>query len=884
MCLDLWDHFKECVKDFTSQYCKEKAQTRRQVIRTLEREYHKLQFFEKSNPGQYIDRIRAIKDKIKEIETDNYKGAKIRSKADNLNSDENLSNFFFRKETKRARQKLITKIRTESSELGTTGEILGAFRDFYQNLYTSEEIDDDLVDFFLSDVPTLDDEDRELCEGQITKEEVWNALKAMENNKSPGCDGLTKEFYYTFFDIIGERLVEVANMVFETGSLSETQKLGYITLLLKDKSHSDNVKYYRPISLLNVDYKIISKVITNRVGLVMDKLVHKDQTCAVRGRSIFDNLHMLRDIQNYCEQKDSPVAFICLDQEKAFDRVNYSFMFRTLSAFNFGPSLIKWVNILYHDIKSSVIVNSTISEPFRLTRGVRQGCSLSPLLYVLLLEPFAKKVREDSDIVGVKLPGSPESVKLSMYADDSTGICSTEKSIEKLLFWSNHYGKASGSKLALFKTKGLWLGKWKTRSDHPFGISWVDSTKILGIPFGAKLTLDDIWQPVLQKFQKTLNLWQQRRLSLKEKSLVVNSLACSKIWYTGTLVQLPDYYVKQFERAIFHFVWQSKSEPLRRTVAYRSFLSGGLNLIHVKTKVQALHIKHLLTFVLNPQHTDKQHFTFVNYWLGLSLRHLAPQLQDNSIPHSDTNPAFYSTCLRELRRFLDFDPLVSTNMQDFNVKTIYTFLISHYVTEPNIFTAFPSIEFDSVFKLLNAKTIEKFSFDTSFRLIHEILPVNYRMYRFNIYSSNICTFCKADVETITHLFAECPCIKSLLSILQSWLNVMSEGNFSHVSIDNLRLFDLPSIPSADTRRTILYLITQYIHTVWSYRCTVKFNKKTFSSRTLMYKYISQVRLRIQADHYRYPFSKFEQSWIFSTNNIFVTDDTDEQTLHLNLPL
>ncbi|KAK3084519.1 hypothetical protein FSP39_014674 [Pinctada imbricata] len=281
MCLEIWDNFKECIREYTSRYCKDKARTRRQTIRQLEKEYYDLKYHEKLNPGQFIDRLKAVRDKIKEIESENYQGAKIRSKADNLDFDENLSNYFFRKETKRARQKMITRIKTESSELTTTGSILDAFRGFYSDLYTSEKIDNDLVDFFLSDVPKLDKEDSDSCEGLITREEVWKALKAMENGKSPGCDGLTKEFYCTFFNIIGDQLVKVANLVFEAGSLSESQKLGYITLLLKDKNNSDSMKYYRPISLLNVDYKIISKVITNRVGMVMEKLVHPNQTCAV---------------------------------------------------------------------------------------------------------------------------------------------------------------------------------------------------------------------------------------------------------------------------------------------------------------------------------------------------------------------------------------------------------------------------------------------------------------------------------------------------------------------------------------------------------------------------------------------------------------------------
>lgn len=162
------------------------------------------------------------------------------------------------------------------------------------------------------------------------------------------------------------------NLAFKEGHLSDTQKMGYITLLCKDSDNSTDVKNYRPISLLNCDYKLISKTITNRVKKVLEYIINPDQTCAVPGRTIFNNLHLMRNIIDYCEQKQLLLAFISLDQEKAFDRANYDFLFQTLSAFNFGPSLIHWIKTLYTEVRSSIIVNNHISDSFLLHRGVRQ--------------------------------------------------------------------------------------------------------------------------------------------------------------------------------------------------------------------------------------------------------------------------------------------------------------------------------------------------------------------------------------------------------------------------------------------------------------------------------------------------------------------------------
>jgi hypothetical protein len=123
----------------------------------------------------------------------------------------------------------------------------------------------------------------------------------------------------------------------------------------------------------------------------------------------------MRNIINYCEQKQAPVAFISLGQEKAFDRVNYKFLFQTLSAYNFGLSLIRWIKTLYNDVRSSVIVNNHILDPIILERRVRQDCSLSPLLYNLVIEPFTIKIGEDGQISGVKFPDTSKSSRISLF-------------------------------------------------------------------------------------------------------------------------------------------------------------------------------------------------------------------------------------------------------------------------------------------------------------------------------------------------------------------------------------------------------------------------------------------------------------------------------------
>ena len=126
---------------------------------------------------------------------------------------------------------------------------------------------------------------------------------------------------------------------------------------------------------------------------------------------------------DYAEQKDIPIAIINLDQAKAFDRVSHNFLFDCTKAYGFGPSFLKWVKLLYTDIFSSVLVNGHISKPFSVSRSVRQGCSLSPFLYVLSIEPFTLKIKSHSCIIGLSLLGTEEKLEMSQFADNNSLLC-----------------------------------------------------------------------------------------------------------------------------------------------------------------------------------------------------------------------------------------------------------------------------------------------------------------------------------------------------------------------------------------------------------------------------------------------------------------------------
>ena len=341
-------------------------------------------------------------------------------------------------------------------------------------------------------------------ENPFTENEIATAIKNLNKNKSPGPDGLTNKFYKTFQGQLVPILKKVADQAVERGRLPKEMKLYNITLLPKDSNNRTEVSNYRPVSLLNADYKIISKILTGRLQPVMHKLVHEDQQCAVKGRKIQNHLHNIREIITYCNVKGIPARILSLDQEKAFDRVSHSFLHKVLETSNLSKYVRDWIRTLYDKPCSQVIVNQEISEEFTLTRPVRQGCSLSPLLSAIILEPLIESIRQDREIKGIKIPGGGEQNDKA-FADDTMMLTSKDSSIIRIIQKFEDSGEASGNKINIAKTSIMNIGPDNNRQTPPLNLKVVKEMKIYGLHFTN------------QKEQTTIKSWDDLLVKCENK-------------------------------------------------------------------------------------------------------------------------------------------------------------------------------------------------------------------------------------------------------------------------------------------------------------------------------------------------------------------------------
>jgi len=350
----------------------------------------------------------------------------------------------------------------------------------------------------------------------------------------------------------------------------------------------------------------------------MPKLVNTNQTC-LPNRNIEDNIHTIQNLIDHINNTDGELAIIFLDQEKAFDRMSHTFLLKTLEKFDFGENFVNWVKILMKNTKSFVKVNGFETFEFDIERGVRQGCPLSGLLYVLAAEVLAENIRKNAQIKGIKYGMKnlqPLEHKISQYADDTSVSVTSVNSIDALFKTLKEYEMATNAKINKDKTEGLWVGRWKNRLDKPHNLIWKNSNvKFLGIYVGNKVgangtkALSDLnFAEQLEKVKNKMNYWRGKGVSLIGRVKVVNIFILSRFWHRTKIISINSELLKTYEKLIRDFIWQNKQGGrVRQDVLQLSFENGGLQLTDIKIKIQTQRIQRIL-YLLQQESSSFERF------------------------------------------------------------------------------------------------------------------------------------------------------------------------------------------------------------------------------------------------------------------------------------
>ena len=629
-----YETLKNEIKTLSIKYGKQNRRNthrnKKNLIKQINHERRKLQKYNDYDIGRLV----RLEGELNELTLYELRGAALRSKVEWFEEGEKYTKFFLGLEKSRQNKKVIRKlVNDEGVILNDQSDILREQVKFYKNLYQDQPTDLESQEHIINNVTrTLSPDESDSCERNISASELKSALFSMKSNKSPGQDGLTTEFYkYFWFDFI-DIFDKLTKEIFNHNELCGSMKIGTITLIPK-KGDLTRLINWRPISLLNIDYKIISKVLANRLSNVIPILISDDQTCCIPGRDISENVLVMENTIDYVNENNLNGLVLKIDQYKAFDRVNHNYLFKVIEKMGFGPNFQRWIQILYYNIEACIKHNGFISELFSISRGVRQGCPISALLYVLSVEPFHETICKSPYISGIQI--NDIEVRMFQHADDTTFFVSSLTSIFSILKIINMYEHASGSKCNIDKTELLTIGRSQIDpSNFEFPIR-NDFIVILGVAMGNTKNAIEIenWENKVNNCISVLRRWKFRKLSFKGKALVINSLVVSKLVYLITLLHVPSWVINAIRDAVAEFIWCGK----KALISYKSLIlpinKGGLNLCDIETKRDTIRIKYIgKLFNINANMKLKTLMLyFLNHYesmkLGLNVFNIDPRCQ-----------------------------------------------------------------------------------------------------------------------------------------------------------------------------------------------------------------------------------------------------------------
>ena len=609
-----WDIGKVQIKVFCQQYTARNTSSLKSRVDFLEQEILK------SSRGTVGDGAAEDLERnqllLRNLMEERGRGALVRARYVQLNDMDAPTAFFFGLEKQSRERKALNCLKLLDGRVTSDEqEIRSSALSFYEKLYGAELCDQAAADSFLTGLPQLPERHKGDLEQRLSFAELTESVQAQSEGRSPGLDGLPAEFYKAFWHLIGEDLHSVFLECIDSGLLPLSCRRAVVTLLPK-KGDLGALKNWRPVSLLGVDYKILSKALTNRLKKCLATVIHNDQSYCIPERSIFDNLFLIRDLLSYVKELNLNMGLISLDQEKAFDRVDHAFLFRTLEAFGFGPVFTSYIKLLYTDVHSLLKINGSLTRPFPVSRGIRQGCGLSGLLYNLAIEPLLVAFRERLSGLSVQRPvtGREVQVKLTAYADDVTIIIRSVSDVENVTECLERFQAATSARVNWSKSAALLLGQWRGQCPPrlPQQCSWnVEGFKVLGVHFGSDRYMCKNWDGLREKILGRLQRWRWilPQLSYRGRALVVNNLAASMLWHRVTVLDPPMDLITPVQKAFVNFFWDGH-HWLPPGVLYLALAEGGQGLIQVAARIRAMRLQAAQKLLFSEESTP---------WIGLGL-------------------------------------------------------------------------------------------------------------------------------------------------------------------------------------------------------------------------------------------------------------------------
>ena len=782
-------------------------------------------------------------EQIADLKEHKHRGSMVRSREKMIIDGEKPTRYFYAQERIKKVKSTITKltaIRTGTG-VGTgpgdtvteTPDILNEIHTYYTKLFKKQTLDIGLQDELLQNVTKRLPRDQMMSmEAPISDGELENALRHANRDRSPGLDGLPVEFYDGFWGHLKESFRELANDVFTQHiARGSQQRISLITLLHKrdDKGDLDN---WRPISLLCVDYKIISKVLSMRLKIVLPHIIEEDQTCGILGRTIFENLYIVRDTIDYTRDHGIPAYLVSLDFQKAFDSVDHDFLEKTLKTFGFGPVYTSFIMSTLRDSLALAMNGGCFTAGIELGRGLKQGDQESMQLYDLIGEVLAIQVRKNDNIRGIRLPSRVDELKLSIYADDNNNFSTTQQSIVHLFKELDRFRQATGCTINKKKTQGLLLGGAPVPSiDIPIVWNPPGGVKILGVRFfaDAAMTQSTTWNEIVEKIRNRAELMAPRRLSMRGRAILANSMLLAKAWHVATVVPPRSVDILAINKTIFDYIYDYKQpHAISQDELTLRLPQGGIGLLDLKLQQQALRINRLRHIL---DHTQTATWLIIPrlYTTYSIMRHNTEWPFLRALPHIDHSDPFTQsittpTYLREIVNFLHEHKEAFLRMKDISTHNIYMLLLRHKRTTITITSEKhwkKALGRDLNWKRIWGTTYQSLytshHLDTWYKFLHNALATGEKTSKAKGRYALNCSSCN-QYETTLHTFFECTYAETVWNrYYDIYIQLLSRPHLHYTHV----LF--PTILPKDKHkaRLVLTITGMIVHELWRARCAAK---------------------------------------------------------------
>ncbi|XP_039129019.1 uncharacterized protein LOC120265197 [Dioscorea cayenensis subsp. rotundata] len=513
-------------------------------------------------------------------------------------------------------------------------DIEHVFSNFFTNLWsdTSANSVSDLVQALPDDLPTISQNDGESLIAEVSKKEVFYALKSLPSGKSPGPDGLNSEFYCFFWNDLGDSLFEAISYFFNNSVIPNSWGQTFITFVPK-KPNPHSVTDFRPISLCNVCYKIIAKILAIRIKNVLPKIIGRERCGFVSNRSPFDNIIALQEVVHSMDRdsKNPPRMLVKLDIEKAYDTLSWNAILATLYRMNFPSRWISWIKACISSASFSFLINRQPSPWIKSSRGLRQGDPLSSYLFIIVAQNLTALLNfslRQNMIPGFNLDLNRNFNHL-MYADDLILVThATRKTARNINLCFSIYDRLTSQRANKSKSDIY----FPSRFNHRLRLS---ICRILGFTTGSfpftylgisispkRLALSN-FSRMLDKTERILSNWSHSKISMAGKTILINSILMSIPVYYLSVYPVPDSVLDGITKAATAFFWSKGGNrkgmnSVNWTDITLGHSEGGLSIRNLRASKISLMAKNVLSYL---NHHDAiwvdiliNKYGIVNFW------------------------------------------------------------------------------------------------------------------------------------------------------------------------------------------------------------------------------------------------------------------------------